>query len=152
MTLLHTESAVILMADDDEDDCMLVKAAFRDNGFKGDLRFVKDGEELMDYLRHRGKYEDSSLSPRPDLILLDLNMPKKDGREALREIRSDAALRTIPVIILTTSNEERDVALCYEIGISSFMTKPDFSKDWERLIKAITVYWFGFATLPPDVT
>lgn len=137
------------MADDDEDDCMLVKAVFRDNGFEGDLRFVEDGEELMDYLYRRGEYADMSLSPRPDLILLDLNMPKKDGREALKEIKSGAAFRSIPVIILTTSSEERDVILCYDIGISSFMTKPGFSKDWDNMIKAIIVYWFGFATLPP---
>src|SRR5690242_20888530 len=91
----------ILMADDDADDRLLVKEAFEERRLANDMYFVQDGEELLDYLYRRGKYEDPRLSPRPDLILLDLNMPKKDGREALREIKSDPALRSIPVIVLT---------------------------------------------------
>lgn len=137
------------MADDDEDDCMLIKAALLEQEFKGDLRFVDDGEELMDYLRHQGKYDDSSLSPRPDLILLDLNMPRKDGREALSEIKSEPSLRSIPVVILTTSSEEKDIAFCYDTGISSFITKPFLSEEWDNMVKAILAYWFGFSALPP---
>lgn len=145
----YKRRAVILMADDDEDDCMLIKEAFQANGFKGELRFVENGEQLMEYLNRRGKYEDGSLSPQPDLILLDLNMPRKDGREALNEIKSDPALRSIPVVILTTSNDEGDVVLCYNGGVSSFITKPSEFRSWNELAKTIIEYWFCFSTLPP---
>ena len=114
----------ILMADDDQDDCLLVSKAFKASRLCNDLRFVKDGEELMDYLYQRGKYADEALAPRPGLILLDLNMPKKDGREALREIKSDPDLRAIPIVVLTTSKEEEDVLRSYDLGANSYVTKP----------------------------
>ncbi len=112
------------MADDDQDDCLLVSKAFKASRLCNDLRFVKDGEELMDYLHQRGKYADRRSRPRPGLILLDLNMPKKDGREALREIKSDPDLRAIPIVVLTTSKEEEDVLRSYDLGANSYVTKP----------------------------
>jgi CheY-like chemotaxis protein len=136
------------MADDDEEDCMLVKEAFEENRLINDLRFVEDGEELMDYLNRRGKYEDPALSPWPDLILLDLNMPKKDGRTALREIKEDPRLHCIPVVILTTSREERDVLLTYNTGASSFIMKPVSFEGLVEVISAIKIYWFDIVRFP----
>ena len=114
----------ILMAEDDPDDRFLVQEAFREIGSCGDLRFVEDGEELMQYLGRAGKYADPMLSPRPALILLDLNMPKKDGRQALVEIKTDPDLQKIPVVVWTTSDEREDKAECEKAGASSFITKP----------------------------
>jgi CheY-like chemotaxis protein len=116
---------VVLVADDDEDDCLLVESAFQDMGIAHDLRFVGDGQELLDYLYNEGDFPDPEKSPRPDLILLDLNMPRIDGREALARIKSDPQLKNIPVLILTTSREERDIALSKHAGASSFLSKPE---------------------------
>src|ERR1043166_7596979 len=102
----HPKPITILMADDDADDRQLTKEAFEESRIANDLRFVEDGVELMDYLYRRGKYQDPTVSPRPGLILLDLNMPKKDGREALKEIKSDPKLKHIRVVILTTSGAD----------------------------------------------
>ncbi len=103
----HSKPITILMADDDADDRLMTKEAFEESRLKNDLRFVHDGVELLDYLKRRGNYEDPATSPRPGLILLDLNMPRKDGREALEEIKSDPKLKNIRVVILTTSKAER---------------------------------------------
>ena len=138
----------ILMADDDHDDCMLTKDALEEARLANDLQFVQDGEELMDYLHRRGKYADPTTSPRPGLILLDLNMPKKDGREALTEIKADPDLRGIPVVVLTTSQAEEDVLRTYDLGANSFITKP---VTFEALVDLVTVlgrYWFGIVELP----
>ena len=105
----------IVMADDDADDRFLLEQAFLELGNDGDLRFVKDGEGLIDYLRRLGKYTDPTVSPRPALILLDLNMPKKDGRQALMEIKADPDLQSIPVAIWTTSNEKEERIQCLKI-------------------------------------
>ena len=126
------ESITILMADDDQDDCLLVEDVLRENRLVNDLRFVQDGEDLMDYLYHRRKYAEVQSSPRPGLILLDLNMPKKDGREALRDIKSDKELRSIPIVILTTSKQEEDIYRSYDLGANSYITKPVTFKDWWR--------------------
>src|SRR5690606_8182427 len=115
---------VILMADDDADDRMLTRDALEESRVLNDLRFVEDGEELMEYLTRKGKYSDPETSPKPGLILLDLNMPKKDGREALKEIKSDPELRRIPIVVMTTSKAEEDVFRSYDFGASSFITKP----------------------------
>ena len=112
---------VILMADDDADDRMLAKEALEESRVINDLRFVEDGEALMDYLCRRGKYADEDASPRPGLILLDLNMPKKDGREALKEIKDDPELRRIPIVVMTTSQAEEDIFRSYDLGASSFI-------------------------------
>src|SRR5713101_1259658 len=119
-----TKPIVILMADDDADDRLLAKDALVECGLANDLHFVENGEEILDYLRRRGRYQQPGAAPRPGLILLDLNMPKKDGREALREIKSDPDLKKIPVVVLTTSKAETDVGQIYELGANSFISKP----------------------------
>lgn len=137
----------ILMADDDEDDLMLTRDAFLENRLGNELKFVRNGEELMDYLFHRGEYSADN-APLPDLILLDLNMPKKDGREALKEIKSDNRLKQIPVVILTTSKAEEDIMKSYELGVNSFITKPVTFNDMIRITKALGDYWFEIVRLP----
>jgi CheY-like chemotaxis protein len=122
-------AAIVLMADDDEDDCLLVQSAFREAGIAHDLRFVGDGQELLDYLCNEGDFSDHEKYPRPDLILLDLNMPRIDGRKALAKIKSNPQLRDIPVLILTTSRNERDIALSKQAGASSFLAKPEIFDD-----------------------
>ncbi len=142
------QQAVILMADDDEDDFLLVKNAFQENGFRVDLRFAADGNELLSYLHHCGKKTEFSLPPCPDLILLDLNMPKMDGRQALKRIKSDPKLRDIPIVVLTTSKEEEDIRYCYDLGACSFLVKP---KSFDELVQAmdfIAKYWFELVELP----
>src|SRR4051812_35757301 len=114
----------ILMAEDDADDRMLTEEAFEESKLVNDLRFVEDGQELVDYLKRRGRYQDPCASPRPGIILLDLNMPRKDGRQALTEIKADPDLRNIPVIILTTSKAEEDVVRTYGLGANSYIQKP----------------------------
>ena len=118
-----------------------------ENKLANDLHFVEDGEELMDFLKRRGKYENQN-TPRPGLILLDLNMPRKDGREALSEIKADPELRSIPIIILTTSKAEEDIVKSYDLGVSSFITKPVTFDDLVKVAKAIGEYWFGIVVLP----
>lgn len=143
------KTITILMADDDPDDRMLTQEALVENKLANDLHFVVDGEDLMDYLHQRGKYN-SENAPLPGLILLDLNMPKKDGREALAEIKADPKLRRIPIIVLTTSKAEEDIIRSYDLGISSFITKPVTFDDLVEVAKAIGNYWFGIVVLPND--
>ena len=120
----NKDNIIILMADDDADDRMMANDAFEENRLGNELRFVEDGEELMDYLLRQGKYVDPESSPRPGLILLDLNMPRMDGREALKIIKSDPDLHSIPIIVLTTSSSEEDITRTYDLGVNSFITKP----------------------------
>lgn len=142
------KSVTILMADDDEDDRDLTREALQNSRLANQMRFVVDGQDLMDYLRRDGRYADPAAdAPRPGIILLDLNMPKKDGREALAEIKADAKLRSIPVVVLTTSKDEEDVFRTYDLGVSSFITKPvtfaglvEAMKTWQR-------YWFELVEL-----
>ena len=141
-------TVTILMADDDEEDCMLAREALAESRLANKLLFVQDGEELMDYLYRRGQYAQESNSPRPGLILLDLNMPKKDGREALREIKTDPNLRQIPVLVLTTSKAEEDIYSSYDLGASSFITKPVTFSALVQVIKTIGIYWFEIVELP----
>jgi len=141
----------ILMADDDPDDCLLVKRAFKTSKLCNDLKFVNDGEDLMDYLYQRGKYEEPDQAPRPGLILLDLNMPRKDGREALKEIRTDATLRDIPVVVLTTSKDEEDILRSYNLGANSYIMKPVTFEGLVDVIKSLGKYWFEIVELPIDV-
>jgi CheY-like chemotaxis protein len=138
----------ILMADDDEDDRINTAEAFREHHLVNAFLTVNDGEELMDYLHRRGRYRNA---PRPGLILLDLNMPRKDGREALREIKGDPALRSIPVVILTTSREEEDILKTYDLGANSFIAKPVGFDSLVQLVSAMTRYWFELVELPPQV-
>ena len=139
---------VILMADDDADDRILTKDALDESRVLNDLRFVEDGEELMDYLNRRGKYADGNEAPRPGLILLDLNMPKKDGREALKEIKADSELRRIPVVVMTTSQAEEDIFRSYDLGASSFITKPVKFDRLVELMRTMGQYWVEFVELP----
>jgi CheY-like chemotaxis protein len=136
------------MADDDEDDCMLAREALAESRLANNLYLVRDGEELMDYLYQRGKYADLNLAPRPGLILLDLNMPKKDGREALREIKADPQLKHIPVVVLTTSKAEEDIYRSYELGANSYITKPVTFASLVEVMKTLGKYWFEIVELP----
>lgn len=139
--------AIILMADDDADDRLLTKEAFSENKLKNKLVFVEDGEDLMDYLLGKGKYENTEVEI-PDLILLDLNMPKKDGREALSEIKKHPDLKRIPVIVLTTSKSEEDIIKSYDLGVNSFITKPVTFEALVKAVKNMGDYWFELVTLP----
>lgn len=138
----------IVLADDDADDRMLAKDALAEARLANDLVFVEDGEELMDYLGRRGKWADPAAAPRPGLILLDLNMPRKDGREALREIKADPDLRRIPVVVLTTSKAEEDIYRTYDLGVSSYITKPVTFEGLVTVMKALGTYWFEIVELP----
>jgi CheY-like chemotaxis protein len=138
----------ILIADDDADDRMMASEALEESRLANDLRFVEDGEELLDYLFRRGRFAAEGAAPRPGLILLDLNMPRKDGREALREIKSDPALRSIPVVVLTTSKAEEDIYRTYDLGVNSFITKPVQFESLVEVMKTLGKYWFEIVELP----
>jgi two-component system, response regulator len=138
----------ILYADDDAEDRMLVKDAWDESRVANEMMFVEDGEELMDYLQRRGKYAELAGSPLPGLILLDLNMPRKDGREALKEIKSDPRLRSIPIVILTTSKAEEDIFRAYDLGVNSFIVKPVTFQSLVDLTLALNKYWFEIVELP----
>ncbi len=142
------KSITILVAEDDEDDRLLMQDALEENRLANDLHFVEDGEELMDYLLHRGEYSDPKVAPRPSLILLDLNMPRKDGREALKEIKAEPTLRTIPIVVLTTSKAEEDILRTYDLGVSSFIAKPVVFESMVKIMKTLGTYWFEIVELP----
>ena len=145
---MKNKPITLLLADDDPDDRLLARQALEKSRLANDLRCVEDGEELLDYLRRRGKYADPKESPRPGLVLLDLNMPRKDGREALREIKSDPRLRDIPVVVLTTSKAEEDIARSYNLGVNSYITKPVKFSALVEVMKALGKYWFEIVELP----
>jgi CheY-like chemotaxis protein len=138
----------ILMAEDDLDDQVLTRDAFDEAHFANQLRFVNDGEELMAYLRNQDVYADPARYPRPGLILLDLNMPRKDGREALQEIKADPRLSSIPVVVMTTSKSDEDILASYQAGVSSFIRKPITFEKMIEVIRALTHYWLEIVELP----
>lgn len=138
----------ILIADDDPDDCLLAREAFKECGVTNPVHFVHDGQQLMDYLTHRPPYTDSKQHPLPGLILLDLNMPLKDGREALMEIKADARLRAIPVVVMTTSSASEDIAYSYRTGGNSFITKPVSFTGLLEVVKTLGCYWLETVQLP----
>ena len=142
------KAKVVLMAEDDSDDRLLVKDAMAECRWEGDLRFVENGEELLDYLMRRGKYSQPAYAPRPRLILLDLNMPRKDGREALREIKADEELRRIPVVVFTTSKAGTDIDRMYELGANSFISKPIQFDALVNVMRILGQYWFNTVELP----
>lgn len=142
------QGIVILMADDDDDDFLLTQKALKQSKLLNTLCRVKDGEELMDYLRQEGKFKEEVECPRPGVILLDLNMPRKDGREALREIKSDESLRDIPVVVFTTSKAEEDIYKSYQLGVNSFITKPVTFSGLIGVMQALGKYWFEIVELP----
>jgi CheY-like chemotaxis protein len=139
---------VIVMAEDDVDDQLLVKEALSEAQWDADLRFVENGEELLDYLFHRGKYNGGSASPRPGLILLDLNMPRKDGRSVLKEIKNNEDLRRIPVVVLTTSKADTDIESIYQLGANSFISKPVQFEGLVNVMRLLGQYWFKAVQLP----
>jgi CheY-like chemotaxis protein len=140
----------IVLADDDPDDRQLTEEAFTENRLANQLQCVEDGEELLDYLHRRGQYERLRGEPLPGLILLDLNMPRKDGREALKEIKADPNLRRIPIVVLTTSKAEEDILRSYDLGVNSYVTKPVTFKSLVELVKVLGRYWFEVVELPPE--
>ncbi|MBV9580245.1 MAG: response regulator [Chloroflexi bacterium] len=143
---------IIVLADDDPDDCVLAREALEESRLFNELHTVSDGEELLAYLRHEAAYAPPAESPRPGLILLDLNMPRKDGREALREIKADPSLRSIPIVVLTTSRAEEDIYRTYDLGVSSFISKPVTFEGLVDVMKVLGRYWFEIVELPgsPD--
>ena len=142
------KSIVILMADDDADDRLLAKDALAECHMASDLHFVENGEELVEYLQRRGKFAPLMDQARPGLILLDLNMPKKDGREALKEIKADPDLRKIPVVVLTTSRADTDIGRVYDLGANSFISKPVSFDSLVDVMKTLCRYWFEIVELP----
>ena len=139
----------VLVADDDEDDRLLIKDAFRESRLGNPVDFVKDGVELMEYLRHEGQYASSQL-PLPGIILLDLNMPRKDGKTALSEIKADPVLRRIPIVILTTSKSEEDILRSYDLGVNSFITKPVTFEGLVDVARALAEFWIEIVALPKE--
>lgn len=142
------KNTVILLAEDDPDDILLTKEALRSCGIENELRVVTDGEQLLEYLRHQRQFKKLGRSPKPGLILLDLNMPKKDGREALKEIKSDPELKEIPVVVLTTSKQEEDVVRCYRLGVNSYVSKPVTFEELVNTLSIVAKYWFETVHLP----
>lgn len=139
------QSIMILMADDDPDDRLMTREALEESHLLNDFETVEDGEQLMEYLRRQGKYAGK---PVPGLILLDLNMPRKDGREALREIKSDPDLRRIPVVVMTTSKAEEDILRSYDLGVNSFIVKPVTFDALVEVLQTLGKYWFEIVELP----
>ena len=144
MTVYH-KPVHIVMADDDEEDFALTKQALNEAHLANQLQWVQDGEQLMIFLRKENEYKNAVT---PDIILLDLNMPRKDGREALREIKADPRLRAIPVIMLTTSNTETDILKSYDLGANSYITKPVTFAGLVDVVKTLEKYWFQIVKLP----
>jgi CheY-like chemotaxis protein len=145
---MEPRPVTILVAEDDPDDRLFTKSALAKSRLANDLRFVEDGQELMDYLRGVGDYADPERAPRPGLILLDINMPRKDGISALKEIKQSPELRSIPVVILTTSRAERDIVESYELGVNSFISKPVTFDQLVSVMQAVARYWFQIVELP----
>ena len=138
----------ILMADDDVDDCRLTREALEQGRLANEIRFVRDGRELLDYLRHKGKYAGGADAPKPGIILLDLNMPRMNGREALSEIKSDRDLRRIPVVVLTTSKADEDIVRSYDLGANSYIVKPVTFEALVDILQTLEKYWFQIVERP----
>lgn len=147
---MSTLPITILVADDDPDDRMMIEEAFEENRVVNSVAFVEDGEQLMAYLRREGEFAHLAGRPYPGIILLDLNMPRKDGREALKELKEDPELCRIPIVVLTTSQAEEDIVRTYGLGVSSFITKPVTFEGLVEAIKVICQYWIQIVALPPE--
>ncbi|WP_345267076.1 response regulator [Nibrella viscosa] len=137
----------ILIADDDADDRMFLEQALRSIGYSHDIQFVEDGEQLMDYLKQQGMYTEAN-APWPNLIILDLNMPRKNGFQALEEIKADARLRRLPVVVMTTSSADEDVLRTYNLGVNSYITKPFNFNRLIEMMGALKTYWIDTVKLP----
>ena len=147
---MNDHPITVLLAEDDPEDIYLIGEALEEVGIPNQLKIVQDGEELLDYLYHRGDYTDPNTSPRPGLILLDLNMPRKDGREALSKIKNDPDLRRIPIVVLTTSQAQEDIFNTYNLGVSGYISKPVSFSGLLDVIKSLGTYWLKTVKLPPD--
>ena len=145
---LPKKPMTILLADDDEEDCLLTQDALTESHLANTLYTVHDGEELLDFLYQRGAYAAPGVAPRPGVILLDLNMPKMDGREALAQIKADPDLRRIPIVVLTTSQAEEDISSCYDLGANSFISKPVTFSGLVEAMRSLGTYWFEIVQLP----
>ncbi len=143
------ERTVLLMADDDPADCLLTEKALRKADITCPLYVVHDGAELMDYLKQRGDYTDPTAAPRPSLILLDLNMPNVNGTEFLAQLRNEPELNSIPVVILTTSDDERDIAASYALGANAYLVKPSAFDDMVSVAAVVKAHWLEAVRLPP---
>jgi CheY-like chemotaxis protein len=141
---------IVLLAEDSPAEQRLAQRALAHSPLHCDLRLVSDGKEAMDYLLHRPPYEQAELAPRPHLLLLDLNMPKLDGRQVLREIKSNPELATIPVVVLTTSKQEQDILQSYHLGCNSFINKPVDVHEFFDMMRKLSRYWLDLVLLPPD--
>jgi two-component system, response regulator len=141
-------AVTILLADDDEEDRAMTVDALRERRVANEIRCVADGQELVDYLFRRGDYTDAATAPLPGLILLDLNMPRKDGREALAEMKTDPVLRSIPVVVLTTSRSEEDIVRTYDLGVNSFISKPVTFNGLVQAMDVFSRYWLEIVELP----
>ncbi len=148
----QSKPVTILIAEDDPDDRMLLQDAFTESKLANELRFVEDGEQLLAYLRREGEYAEPGGAPFPGMILLDLNMPKMDGREALEIMKADPALKYIPVIVLTTSAAEEDIFRTYGLGVSSFISKPVTFEGLVDVVKVLNAYWLEIVELPSERT
>jgi CheY-like chemotaxis protein len=140
----------IVVADDDPDDRMMIKDAFEEAKLGNPVDFVQDGVELMEYLRREGQYKSMTNQPYPGFILLDLNMPRKDGRTALKEIKESSELHRIPIVILTTSKAEEDIIKTYNLGVNSFICKPVSFDGLVEIVKTVGRYWIEIVALPPE--
>ncbi|MEP1206853.1 MAG: response regulator [Rhizobiaceae bacterium] len=149
--MLNASPIRILVADDDADDRMLIGDAFEEACLKNPVDFVEDGLELLEYLKHEGKYADLDKDIRPGIILLDLNMPRMDGRTALREIRNDPKLRNIPIVVLTTSKSEEDILRTYDLGVNSFITKPVTFDGLVQVVQILNQYWVEIVAVPANI-
>jgi len=147
----NAKPVTFLIAEDDPDDRLLIKEAFEESLVSNSVFFVEDGVELMDYLRCQNKFANPDDAPTPDLILLDLNMPRKDGREALAEIKKDPRLRYVPVVVLTTSKAEEDIMRSYDIGAASYITKPMTFEGLVEAIRGLGQYWVQIVQLPANI-
>lgn len=145
---MEKKSITILIADDDPDDRLMTKEALEESFLINELKFVEDGVELLEYLRRQGKFSDAQNSPRPGIILLDLNMPKVDGREALKVIKSDPDLKSIPIVVLTTSKADEDIVKTYDLGVNCFISKPVSFSEFVSVTRAFGNYWFDIVQLP----
>ena len=138
----------ILIVDDDLDDCDMIRDAFKESRLINSIHFVHNGEEALEYLNNSGQFSNPLENPRPGLILLDLNMPRMDGREVLKAIKGDSELRQIPIIILTTSQAEEDVYRAYNLGVNSFITKPVKFDTFVQVMRDLGHYWLELVQLP----
>ena len=145
----ESRPVVVLLAEDDDDDFLLTREAFAQAMLRNELIRLRDGQELVDYLKQAGEFAPPATAPRPGLILLDLNMPRMDGREALAEIKKDPALRSIPIVVLTTSGSEEDVLRSYDLGVNSFVRKPVTFEGLVAALKVMRAYWLEIVALPP---